>query len=115
VVVITLAGFGGIVLFVTAELLSGIGDRCYPEVPAIHQHGFGVLFIGRCNWRSLHYAASRGTGAQRISYHTELAVSPHSPFRRERRMRMAEATKFDRKSGGAEWRGLRFLSKPDME
>jgi hypothetical protein len=37
----------------------------------------------------------------RISYHAELATSTYAPFRRERRMKMASANKFDRKSGGA--------------
>ncbi len=31
---------------------------------------------------------------------------------RERRMKFAEATKFNRKSGGAQWRDLRFSSLP---
>jgi hypothetical protein len=45
----------------------------------------------------------------RISYHAELATSTYAPFRKERRMRIANANKFDRKSGGASWRDLRFL------
>jgi hypothetical protein len=45
----------------------------------------------------------RAVGPERIqiSYHAELASSTFAPFRRERRMRMANANKFDRKSGGA--------------
>jgi hypothetical protein len=35
----------------------------------------------------------------RISCHAELATSTYAPLRRERRMRIANATKFDRKSG----------------
>jgi hypothetical protein len=42
----------------------------------------------------------------RISYHAELAASTYAPFRRERRMRIANANKFDRKSGGAQRRDL---------
>jgi hypothetical protein len=42
----------------------------------------------------------------RISYHAELAASTYAPFRRERRMRIANANKLDRKSGGAQWRDL---------
>jgi hypothetical protein len=34
-------------------------------------------------------------------FHAELATSTYAPFRRERRMRIANANKFDRKSGGA--------------
>jgi hypothetical protein len=35
----------------------------------------------------------------RISYHADLATPRYAPFRRERRMRIANANKFDRKSG----------------
>jgi hypothetical protein len=45
----------------------------------------------------------------RISYYAGLTTSTYAPFRKERRMRIANANKFDRKSGGAEWRDLRFL------
>src|ERR1700733_9521613 len=44
----------------------------------------------------------------RISCHAELATSTYAPFHKERRMRLAKANKFDRKSGGAERRDLRF-------
>jgi hypothetical protein len=37
----------------------------------------------------------------RASYHAELATSTYAPFRRERRMRIANSNEFDRKSGGA--------------
>jgi hypothetical protein len=36
-----------------------------------------------------------------------------APFRKERRMKFAEATKFHRKSGGAKWRDLRL--KPNFQ
>jgi hypothetical protein len=32
-------------------------------------------------------------------------------FRKESRMKIVNATNFDRKSGVAQWRGLRFLSR----
>ena len=44
----------------------------------------------------------------RISCHAALDKATCAPFRRERRMKFANATKFDRKSGGAKWRDLRF-------
>jgi hypothetical protein len=44
----------------------------------------------------------------RISCHAALDKATCAPFRRERRMKFTNATKFDRKSGGAEWRDLRF-------
>jgi hypothetical protein len=47
----------------------------------------------------------------RISCHAELATSTYAPFHKERRMRLAKANKFDRKSGGAERRDLRFPRK----
>jgi hypothetical protein len=37
----------------------------------------------------------------RISYYAELATSTYAPFYRERRMRIANANKLDRKYGGA--------------
>jgi hypothetical protein len=39
----------------------------------------------------------------RISCHTALDTAACVPFRKERRMKFAEATKFHRKSGGAQW------------
>jgi hypothetical protein len=44
-----------------------------------------------------------------ISYLAALATTTYAAFRRERRMKFASATKFHRKSGGAEWRDLLFL------
>ena len=43
-----------------------------------------------------------------ISYRTALATTTYAAFRRERRMKFPSATKFHRKSGGAEWRDLLF-------
>jgi hypothetical protein len=47
-----------------------------------------------------------------ISYLAALATATYAPFRRERRMKCASATKFHRKSGGAEWRDLLFPRFP---
>jgi hypothetical protein len=46
----------------------------------------------------------------RISYFALLATSTFAALRRESRMQFPEATGLDRKSGGAEWRDLRFSS-----
>jgi hypothetical protein len=45
----------------------------------------------------------------RISCHAALDKATYAPFRRERRMKIANATKFHRKSGGAQWRDLRLM------
>jgi hypothetical protein len=47
-----------------------------------------------------------GPKRTRISYHAELATPNSAPFRRERRMRIANANKFYGKSGGAQRRDL---------
>jgi hypothetical protein len=39
--------------------------------------------------------------------HAALDETACAPFFKERRMRIANATNFDRKSGGASWRDLR--------
>ena len=44
----------------------------------------------------------------RISCHAALDAAACAPFRKERRMKSANATNFHRKSGVAEWRDLRF-------
>jgi hypothetical protein len=38
-----------------------------------------------------------------------LATTTHAALRKERRRNLISVTKLDRKSGGAEWRDLRFL------
>jgi hypothetical protein len=45
----------------------------------------------------------------RISCHAALDMAASAAFCKESRMKFASATKFDRKSGVAEWRDLRFL------
>jgi hypothetical protein len=45
----------------------------------------------------------------RISCHAPLATPTYAAFCRERRMKSANATKLNRKSGGAERRDLRFI------
>jgi hypothetical protein len=47
----------------------------------------------------------------RISYFALLATSTCAALRRESRMQIPEATGLDRKSGGAQWRDLRFLPR----
>jgi hypothetical protein len=47
----------------------------------------------------------------RISYLVALAATTYVAFRRERRTTFPNATKFHRKSGGAQWRDLLFLSR----
>ena len=44
----------------------------------------------------------------RISCHAALDKAAYAPFRKERRMKFANAIKFHRKSGGAQWRDLQF-------
>jgi hypothetical protein len=44
----------------------------------------------------------------RISYIAATPKSTHAAFCKESRMKFANATKLDRKSGVAEWRDLRF-------
>jgi hypothetical protein len=46
-----------------------------------------------------------------ISCHAALDKATCAPFRKERRMKFAEATNLHRKLGVAKWRDLRFLSK----
>ena len=50
------------------------------------------------------------TERTQISYLAALPTTTYAAFRRERRMKFASATKFHRKSGGAEWRDLLFSS-----
>jgi hypothetical protein len=45
----------------------------------------------------------------RISYFAELTTTTYAALREESGMNFINATNFDRKSGGAEWRDLRFL------
>ena len=45
----------------------------------------------------------------RISCHAALDKAARAAFIKESRMKFTSATKFNRKSGGAEWRDLRFL------
>ena len=45
----------------------------------------------------------------RSSCHAAPDKAACAPFRKERRMKFANAIKFHRKSGGAQWRDLRFL------
>src|SRR6202042_186253 len=44
----------------------------------------------------------------RISYFALLATTTSAALRRESRMQIIKATGLDRKSGGAQWRDLRF-------
>jgi hypothetical protein len=44
----------------------------------------------------------------RISYFALLATSTSAALRKESRMQIMKATSLDRKSGGAQWRDLRF-------
>jgi hypothetical protein len=44
----------------------------------------------------------------RISCHAAPDKAAYAPFRKEGRMKCTNATKFNRKSGGAEWRDLQF-------
>jgi len=48
------------------------------------------------------------TEAARISCHAALDKAAYAPFCKERRMKCISATKFHRKSGGAQWRDLQF-------
>jgi hypothetical protein len=54
------------------------------------------------NHRSQNKLSSRPERT-RISCHAALDKATCAPFRRERRMKFANAIKLDRKSGGAEW------------
>jgi hypothetical protein len=46
----------------------------------------------------------------RISFYAALAIAAGAAFFEESCMKFADSTKCDRKSGGAEWRDLRFQS-----
>jgi hypothetical protein len=46
----------------------------------------------------------------RISCHAALDMTTCAPFRKERRMKFAEATNLNRKSGVAQWRDLRLIA-----
>jgi hypothetical protein len=59
---------------------------------------FAPAYVGRKRW------------ATRISYFALLATTTCAALRRESRMQIIKATGLDRKSGGAQWRDLRFLS-----
>jgi hypothetical protein len=48
----------------------------------------------------------------RISCCAAVDKAACAAFRKESRMKLAEPTKFNRKSGGAQWRDLQFLSPP---
>ena len=69
---------------------------------------FGMaIFLGH-SYPVPKYELSSRPKRIRIFCHTALDKSPCAPFRKERRMKFAEATKPDRKYGGAKWRDLRF-------
>jgi hypothetical protein len=50
-----------------------------------------------------------GPERTRISCHAALDMASCAAFRKESRMKFANATNLDRKSGVAQWRDLRFL------
>jgi hypothetical protein len=52
--------------------------------------------------------ADLSTPLPRISYLAELATTTDAALREESRTRFINATTLNRKSGGAEWRDLRF-------
>jgi hypothetical protein len=58
-----------------------------------------------------------GPGCTRISCHAALETTACAAFSKESRMKIANATKLNRKSGVAQWRDLRFSfsSHPDAE
>src|ERR1700678_883331 len=62
-----------------------------------------TIFLGHSH-RLLTYELSSRPERTRISCHTAPDKAACAPFRKERRMKFAEATKFHRKSGGAKWR-----------
>jgi hypothetical protein len=74
--------------------ITWVGRR--PTTPPVEM----TILLGNCGCRFQANLSSRPERT-RISYHEELATSTYAPFRRERRMRIANANTFDRKSGGA--------------
>jgi hypothetical protein len=74
-------------------------------IPTGAKRSGGTCGSADLSWKCL------STERTRISYYAELTTSTYAPFRKERRMRIANANKFDRKSGGAEWSDLRFLKR----
>ena len=58
-------------------------------------------------------AVGRAVGPERtrISYRAAPNRSTCAAFRRESRMKLTEPNEFNRKSGGAKWRDLRFFSE----
>src|ERR1700723_3518651 len=71
-------------------------------------HGKSKLSSGCTPVHGLTNLSSRPERTQ-ISYLAPLATPTYAAFCRERRMKPANATKLNRKSGEAEWRDLRFL------
>jgi len=59
-------------------------------------------------WEPGKETAGPSTALPRISYFALLARTTCAALRRESRMQIIEATGLDRKSGGAQWRDLRF-------
>src|SRR6202046_3732384 len=74
-----------------------------------------AMLVGRCSSELSGHRLQRKSKSHslrpertRISCHVALDRAACAPFRKERRMKFTEATKFYRKSGGAKWRDLRL-------
>ena len=80
---------------------------------ALFFHGTAHRFWADCihgkgNIRSTYTLSSRPERT-RISCHAAPDTATYAAFVKESRMEFASATNLHRKSGGAEWRDLRFL------
>jgi hypothetical protein len=61
-----------------------------------------------CRMEAISSPLSSRPERTRISYLTELPTTTYAALREESRTNSINATKFDRKAGGAEWRDLQF-------
>jgi hypothetical protein len=84
-------------------------DTCAPSLPGqltCPQHVEGGMNNGKVDYGECKCQNELSSRPERtrISCHAAPERTANAPLRKERRMKIAEATKFHRKSGGAEWR-----------
>ena len=75
--------------------------------------GKRFLFSNLSLWKRALFPLSSRPERTRISYFALLATSTCAALRRESRMQIPKAMGLHRKSGGAQWRDLRF-PLPDL-
>jgi hypothetical protein len=96
--------------------LEWLRDGKKPQVPPLRfaPVGMTILFRGQLLFRCIYpglYGIVIPTGADPDFLHRDASNDTYAVSRKGSRMKMINATGLDRKSGGAQWRDLRFLPR----